>query len=235
MVPFNEKNHCIPQEGFKYYSLEYYELLNLFINKVIETKILLNESTSIEYIYVILNILCSASCVINQIFLGEYIRLNVFENVRKILMNFSLDKKTNKSKMVLDNIITFLDKFLGYSQYPFQLCKILPEFIIEFGYNCFKNSESLEKRLLGLNCISKMLPLLNRFFPIISNEVTTKITALISEKLLGSDSNNDLFGLGINNNDSNNNSQNNNINNDLFNFGNINCFILNKSKSNFFK
>jgi hypothetical protein len=194
MVPFNEKNHCIPQEGFKYYSLEYYELLNLFINKVIETKILLNESTSIEYIYVILNILCSASCVINQIFLGEYIRLNVFENVRKILMNFSLDKKTNKSKMVLDNIITFLDKFLGYSQYPFQLCKILPEFIIEFGYNCFKNSESLEKRLLGLNCISKMLPLLNRFFPIISNEVTTKITALISEKLLGSDSN-DLFGL----------------------------------------
>ena len=195
MVPFNEKNHCIPQEGFKYYSLEYYELLNLFINKVIETKILLNESTSIEYIYVILNILCSASCVINQIFLGEYIRLNVFENVRKILMNFSLDKKTNKSKMVLDNIITFLDKFLGYSQYPFQLCKILPEFIIEFGYNCFKNSESLEKRLLGLNCISKMLPLLNRFFPIISNEVTTKITTLISDKLLGSDSNNDLFGL----------------------------------------
>ena len=27
---------------------------------------------------------------------------------------------------------------------------ILPEFITEFGYNCFKNSESLEKRLLGL-------------------------------------------------------------------------------------
>ena len=195
LVPFTDTNHLVPYDGFKFYSLEYYEILNFFINKIIETKILLNESTSIEYIYVILNILYSASYIVNQKFLGEYILNNVYDNVKKILMNFSLDKKMNKSKFILDNIILYLDKFLGYVRYPFQLCKFFPEFMIEFGFNCFKNSESLEKRLLGLHSIQKILAILNRFFTLISNDTITKLTALISDKLLGSDSNNDLLGL----------------------------------------
>ena len=195
IIPYTETNHLIPYEGFKFYSLEYYEMLNFFINKILETKILLNESLSIEYIYVILNILFSASFILNQKFIGEYIQNSVYENVKKIMINFSLDKKVNKSKFLLDNIFIYIDKFLGFIQYPFQQCKFFPEFMIEFGFNCFKNSESLEKRLLGLHSIQKMLTILNRFFQLISNETITKITAFISDKLLGNDSNNDLLGL----------------------------------------
>ena len=195
LLPCTEKNHLIPYDNFKFYSLEYYEILNFFINKLLETKILLNESLSIEYIYVILNIFDSAHYLINHNFLGTYINEHVYENVKKILINFSLDKKMNKSKFIFENIIIYLDKFLGYIQYPFQMMKFFPEFILEFGYNCFKNSESLEKRLLGLNSILKILPILTKFFPLISNDVITKLTSLISEKLLGGDSNKDLFGL----------------------------------------
>ena len=195
LVPCTEKNHLIPYDNFKFYSLEYYEILNFFINKVLETKILLNESLSIEYIYVILNVFNSAHYLINHKFIGTYIKVHVYENVRKILINFSLDKKMNKSKFMFENIIVYFDKFFGYIQYPFQMMKFFPEFIIEFGYNCFKNSESLEKRLLGLNSILKILPILNKFFPLISNDVITKLTSLISEKLLGGDTDKDLFGL----------------------------------------
>ena len=92
-MPFTDTNHLVPYDCFKFYSLEYYEILNFFINKIIETKILLNESTSIEYIYVILNILYSASYIVNQKFLGEYILNNVYDNVKKILMKFSLDNR----------------------------------------------------------------------------------------------------------------------------------------------
>ena len=198
MVPCTETNHLVPFEGYKFYSLEYYEILNFFINKLIEKKTLLTENLSIDYIYVTLNILYSSGDLINQRFLGEYFEKNGYENIKKILINFSLDKKVNKPKFIFENIIIYTDKFFKFIHYKFQLCKFLPEFIIEFGYNCFKNSESLEKRLLGLNIILKVLPTLNKFFPIISNDVISKITALISEKLLGSGANTDLFGLLFN-------------------------------------
>ena len=194
-LPVTENNHLVPHEDIKFYSLEYYEILNFFINKLIESKIFLNENLAIEYIYVTLNVLFSASDLTNHRFIGEYFKQNCYENVKKILFKFSLEKKINKAKFILENIIIYIDRFLGYIYYPFQLCIFLPEFIIEFGYNCFRLSESLEKRLLGLNSILKILPILTRFFPIISNEAVTKITALISEKLLGSGSQNDLFGL----------------------------------------
>ena len=195
IIPHTETNHLIPYDGFKFYSLEYYEILNFFINKMLESKILLNESLSIEYIYAILNILFSSFFLLNQKFFGEYILNNVYENVKKIMMNFSLDKKVNKSKFLLDNIFIYLDKFLGCVMYPFQQCKFFPEFMVEFGFNCFKNSESLEKRLLGLHSIQKILAILNRFFPLVSTETLAKNTLLINDKLLGSDSNNDLLGL----------------------------------------
>ena len=197
VLPITENNHLVPYDDLKFYSLEFYELLNFFINKAIETKILEKNDISIEYIYVILNVLCFSLKIINQHFIGEYFYKNCFQNLKKILLNFSLDKKTNKSKIVMDNIIIYLDKILGFIFYPFQLCKFLPEFIIEFGYNCFKNSEILEKRLLGLNNISKILTVLCRYFPILPNEDVCRITALISDKLLNdsTNSNKDLLGL----------------------------------------
>ena len=197
-VPNTENNYYIPSEELKFYSLEYVEIINYFFNKLISTKILENEALPIEYIYSTLFIIFSINKLINRNFIGKYFYENCYENIKKILLDYSLNKKKNISKIYIDNIFAFIDNLLGFIYYPFQLIKFLPSFMITFGYNCFKNSESLEKRLLGINSISRVLPILNKYFPIVGNETVSEITALISHKLLNNSTDNDLLGLLFN-------------------------------------
>ena len=117
----------------------------------------------------------AASLLVNQKFLGEYIYKNCFENIKKILMKFSLDKKINKSKIWVENIISNLQIFFSYIFYPYQLTNFFYEFTIEFGYNCFKNSENLEKRLIGLNTLRFSLETIYTFFLILPTRITNKI------------------------------------------------------------
>ena len=131
VVPFTEKNHLIPWYELVYYSMEYYELYNFFINKVIESRILINESTSIELIFAVLDILISAMKIINQKFLSEYIE-QCFDNIKKIFINYSLDKKSSKKKSYFEMTIYYLQAILYLNHYPFQICNIFPEFLIEF-------------------------------------------------------------------------------------------------------
>ena len=195
-VPINENNHLFPHyEGFNFYSLEYYELVNFFINKLVDSKILLNESTTIEQIYDIFLVLTKVEMVTNKKYLGNYWENYYFENVRKIMINFSLNKKMNKSKSLIEPLILMFNLIFCYSHYAFQVVKILPDFILEFGFNCFKYSENLEKRLLGLNSIIFILSISNNFFQSISKESRKKIISVINNKLFNYDENNDLFGL----------------------------------------
>ena len=97
--------------------MEYYEIINFFINKLIEKNPLIIETINIEYIYVILNIIFSTHYFINQRFFGEFFKNNGYENIKKILINFSLDKKVNKPKFIFENIILYIDKFLGLFQF----------------------------------------------------------------------------------------------------------------------
>lgn len=197
-IPNTETNYLVPIEGINFYSLEYIEILNYFIKKIVETKILENESTPIEYLYIILSILYSNFRVINRQFMGKYFIENVYENIKKILMNYSLDKKKNKSKNILKNLIIYIDTFLGYSKYYFQIAKFLYPFLIDFGYNCFKNSEILEKRLLGLSTILDLLLVLNTYFFFFSNETQSEIASFINDKLLNNSAENELLGLLFN-------------------------------------
>ena len=195
-VPMNENNHLFPHyEGYNFYSLEYYELVNFFINKLVDSKILLNESTTIEHIYDILLILAKVEKVTNKKYLGNLWENYYFENVKKIMINFSLNKKMNKSKSLIEPLILMFNLIFCYSHYAFQSVKILPDFILEFGFNCFKYSENLEKRLLGLNSIIFILSALNNSFQSISKESRNKIISVINNKLFNYDENNDLFGL----------------------------------------
>ena len=73
IVPITEKNHLVPYYEIKFYDLEYFEIMNFFINKMLESKILMDESTSIEKIYTVLNILMCSYNILNQRFIGEYI------------------------------------------------------------------------------------------------------------------------------------------------------------------
>ena len=62
--------------------------------------------------------------IVNQRFIGEYIEKNCLENIKKILLKFSLDKKVNKQKLQIENILLYLKFFVGMIHYHFQLCKI---------------------------------------------------------------------------------------------------------------
>ena len=198
-IPVTETNHFIPCEDLKIFSLEYYEMCNFFVNKLLSTKVLENETLSIEYIYTFLNLLVFLDRLINQRFIGKYFYEKCFENIKKILLDVSLNKKKNISKVLIDGIVTYVDKLLSFNFYEFQLMKLYPSFLIIFGYNCFKNSENLEKRLIGLNTISKILPIINKYLPIVGSDVVSEITSVISDKLLNNSGNNDdLFGLLFN-------------------------------------
>ena len=195
IVPITEKNHLVPYYEIKFYDLEYFEIMNFFINKMLESKILMDESTSIEKIYTVLNILMCSYNILNQRFIGEYIEKNCLENIKKILMKFSLDKKVNKQKLQIENILLYLQLFVGFIHYKFQLCKIFPEFMIEFGYNCFKNSENLEKRLLGLSSIFKIIVSIKKYYSILPDDIANKISKKINDKLFCDDPTSDLLGL----------------------------------------
>ena len=155
----------------------------------------MNESISIEYIYMILNVLYVTLPAIHHKFLGDYIEKNCLENIEKILLKLSLDKKMNKSKFVVEEIIKYLKIFYGLDHYLFQVTEYFLEFCLEFGFNCFKISENLEKRLLGLNSIFKIIGMASIDFLGYSNEQMDKIKLLIKNKLFGDEENNDLFGL----------------------------------------
>ena len=194
-IPKTDNNYLVPIEGLNFYSLEYDELLNHFIKRMVESKILENESTPIEYLYIILTILYSNFRAFNKQFIGKYFNDKVYENIKNILMNYSLDKKKNKSKNILKSLIIYVDTFLGYAKYSFQIAKFLYSFLITFGYNCFKNSEILEKRLLGLSTILDLLQVLNNFFFFFGNETQSEITSLINDTLLNNTAENNLLGL----------------------------------------
>ena len=191
----NENNYCVPLDDTKVYSLEYFEMVNYYIKKMFSTKILENESLPIEYMYMLLNILYSFSRLIDHRVISKYFYEKCYENLKKILLDYSLNKKKNISKNLIDNIFIFIDRILMYNFYIVKLTKIFSKFIFIFGYNCFKSSEILEKRLLGLNCILKILPIFQQYFHLIDSKTVGEITALISDKLLNNSPDNDFFGL----------------------------------------
>ena len=194
IAPYTETNHLVPFEGYKHFSLEYYEIFNYFINKMISSKILENENLSIRDIYLVLLVLYIGIKVVNINFLGNYFKGKPFENIKKILLDYSLNKKKNIATLIMGNIFAFTDKLLGYGYYPFQLTNLY-NFCFEFCYNCFKESESLEKRLFGLNNILKSLPFYQKYFSILGKDAQNETTNIIRGKLLNKSDDNNLFGL----------------------------------------
>ena len=95
----------------------------------------------------------------------------------------------------MEEIIKYLKIFYGLDHYLFQVTEYFLEFCLEFGFNCFKISENLEKRLLGLNSIFKIIGMTSIDFLGYSNDQMDKIKLWIKNKLFGNEENNDLFGL----------------------------------------
>ena len=200
IVEDKDTNFLIPNSYLPYHCLYFYDIFNYFINKLIVGKYFESkneEELSIEYIYKILDILNKGFEILNQIFFAKYFNEFMLPKIKNILLKISKDKKKNISMMMVSKILEISQKFVGLGTYIFQQPKILLEFIIKFGINCFKENENLEKRLIGLNSILTGLKLLDFFT---NNKIFHEYNILFYQNML-CDDNNDFFHLLFNKSD----------------------------------
>ena len=151
-----ESMFLIPNNIIPYHCLLFYDIFNYFINKLVSCKYFDDENEeniAYEYIYKILDILNKGFEILNQLFFRKYFNEIIFPKVKKILLKISVDKKKNLSKIMITKILEISQKFIEMNSYIFQQPRIILEFSLKFGFNCFKESENLEKRLIGLNSI----------------------------------------------------------------------------------
>ena len=69
--------------------------------------------------------------------------------IKTVLLKTSKDKKKNISLQMFNKIVEVLGKIGFMSDYAFRQPKLFLEFYLNFGFNCFKESENLEKRIIG--------------------------------------------------------------------------------------
>ena len=195
-----ESMFLIPNNIIPYHCLLFYDIFNYFINKLVSCKYFDDENEeniAYEYIYKILDILNKGFEILNQLFFRKYFNEIIFPKVKKILLKISVDKKKNLSKIMITKILEISQKFIEMNSYIFQQPRIILEFSLKFGFNCFKESENLEKRLIGLNSILNGLKCLY-FYQ--NNKIYNEYNILIYQ-ILFSDDNNDLFHLLFNKSD----------------------------------
>ena len=200
IVEGKETNFLIPNNYLTYHCLFFYDIFNYFINKLISGNFFGSENEenlSIEYIFKILDILNKGFEILNQIFFAKYFNDLIFPRIKNILLKISMDKKKNISMIMISKIIEISQKFLSLNSYFFQQPKFFLEFILNFGSNCFKESENLEKRILGLNSILSGLKLLDFFT---QHKLYHEYNIIFFKTIL-SDENNDFFQLLFNKSD----------------------------------
>ena len=200
IVEGKETNFLIPNNYLPYHCLFFYDIFNYFINKLINGKFFESENEenlSIEYIFKILDILNKGFEILNQIFFAKYFNDLIFPRIKNILLKISLDKKKNISMIMISKILEISQKFSSLNSYIFQQPKFFLEFILNFGNNCFKESENLEKRLVGLNSILSGLKFLDFF----SQHKIYHEYNIIFFKTILNDENNDFFQLLFNKSD----------------------------------
>ena len=156
IIEGKDTNFLLPNNFLPYHCLFFYDIFNYYINKLISGKyfdIQNEENLTIEYIYKILDLLNKGFEILNHLFFGKYFIDNMFPIIKNILLKISVDKKKNVSKSMIEKILDITKKFISLGVYIFQQPKLILEFTLKFGFNCFKESENLEKRLIGLNSI----------------------------------------------------------------------------------
>ena len=178
------KNYLLPVDNLQYYSFVYYDLLNYFLNKLFSENILedTTKEIAIEYIFKILELIFNNLKFINQIFFANYFKDIIFPRIKDKLIKISLNKKKNISKIMIDRLLNISEKMIKLSCNSIQEYKIMSIFIISFGFNCFKISENLEKRILGLNAILTIIEKLKIYK---ENEIFLIIGPKIYQNLFG--------------------------------------------------
>ena len=199
IVEGQETNFLLPNTYLTYHSFFFYDLFNYFINKLVHGKYLEEsneENLTIEYIFKILDTLNRGLEIVNQLFLRQYFKDHMLPIIKTVLLKTSKDKKKNISLQMFNKIIEVLGKIGFMSDYAFRQPKLFLEFYLNFGFNCFKESENLEKRIIGLNSILIALKTMEFFS---SHNLPNEYNIIFFQTILTDDS--DFFQLLFNKSD----------------------------------
>ena len=199
-LPVKKNNYTVPTTYVKHYSLEFYDIVNYFLIKLMDSNVLMDESASLMFFYVTLSLIHYCTPVINMRYLSKYLFENCDTHIKNALYNYSKSKQKLPNvnsgwKNIILKIIHYLDGFVSYNDYIFNLFYYQPEFFIKFGYNCFKFSDNLEKRHLGLTEILSICPFLKKYYPLMGKKIVQKTTEYIYNTLLNIENKDDIFTL----------------------------------------
>ena len=188
-IPFNNKNYIIPSSEDKNYSFEYILICNYLMEKIVETDFI-NENLSIEYFVKVIEFLSLFINNLTVVFMRDYVPNKIFPSFITILTNFGNDKTKQFSKVEIDKLFKRIRELMLLSYYDFDIDAIIGPFEIEFGYNCFKNSNFFEKKLIGLNII------FNSLYSNLNQEISKEKKTQISKFLLSDNDKNDTINTG---------------------------------------
>ena len=183
-IPFNKNNYIIPLSEDKNYSFEYILICNYLMEKIVE-KDFINENLPIEYFVKVIEFLSLFIKNLSVHFMEDYIPNKLFPSFIKILTDFGNDKTKQFSKVEIDKLFKRIRELMLLSYYDFDIDAIIGPFEIDFGYNCFKNSNFFEKKLIGLNIIY------NSLFSNLNQEISKEKKTQISKILLSDNNEND--------------------------------------------
>ena len=187
-LPVTQNCYTVPSEELKNYSLEYYDIVNYFLIKLLSSNVLMDESISIMYAFIILQLINYFKTCVNMRFISKYIYENCFEPIKNVFYKFSESKKkpVNISegwKYIIKYGMSFFDIILAHNDLQFNLFNYMPEFYITFGFNCLKYGANFEKKHLGLEQIHAMFPFFKMFYDLINKTSRNKMTTFIHNKL----------------------------------------------------
>ena len=178
IIEDKESNFLVPNNKVSFYSFLYYDIFNYFMNKLISCKIFEKENEdklSIEYIYIIMIIFEEGYDIINHLFFGTYFKKIIAPIIKNILLKVSIDKTKNTPRKLTAKLFEIFSKYYMFSSNIFQTQECLIDFLVNFGFNCFKESENLEKRIIGLHIIEAGLKFLELFKDYKNNDKIKKI------------------------------------------------------------
>ena len=199
-LPVTENNYTIPWENVKKYSMMYFDIANFFIIKLISSNVLMDESISIMYIYIIFHQINYLKGILNMNFLYKYIFENCFTHLQNVFYKYSLSKQKSVNinsgwKNIISHSLYYLTNNLSYINYIFNYFISVPQFYITFGYNCFKNSDNLEKRHIGLTQIKSICVYLKTYYPLKGIKSINKSIEFLHNTLFNIDNKDDIFTL----------------------------------------
>ena len=199
-VPTTENNYTILCEKMAHFSFYYYDILNFFLKKLFSSNVLMDESISIMFIYIILYIIKYCNIITNMRYFSKYFYENCYEHLKNVFYKYSLSKEKYPKiaygwKAVIQESTYYMDYFLAFNDYFFNLCYFQPEFGMTVGYNCFKSGDNLEKKHLGLSRILDFFPYLQRYYLVIGPKAQNKIKNFVHNTLFNIDNKNDLITL----------------------------------------